>query len=587
MPNSSSEDSTSSRTSSVSSHTTVDSNNPIDTHFQFVVAGGSYAAINAVKIICKHIIPQAIAKTPSFRAKITVIAPNRESYWNVAAVRLIAEPELMDLHGDQIFFPLEPSMRQHLPKTPKNTMPHILQVIQGKVLSIDSQASMLTYLKLDDEGTSQQENDFFCHTVSYNKLVLATGASSSSPAFKLNGSSELTKAALRDIQESTKKASSICIVGAGGVGVELAGELGYKYGHTKKVRLYSAFDGTLERLKQSIADDAITKLKNLGVETITNSRAISAHRERENACLGELAAEMASMSTSTTATTNSNGSIPPMPALSDEYLDEYYAVDVDDEHLASRQERMAARLSSPRKSGVSARQSHDSVSTNSSLFRKHSQPPHHHHHHHTHLNLVRSPTTISTSTNQSDDHNNLHPSVTGKRRTQRRTVVTFENGYKESFDSYIPTTGNIPNSSYLPHMCLDANGYVLTDPYLRMAHHNPYNDIYVYGDLVSGGSQTIADLSDAQKVALKASLLHDVLSVSHNFNTNEHGQQQHEKSEYPLKAYKPSGITYYVPISKNGGVGQTGHGFPIPGFVVSLMKGKHFRMKESKKFLLK
>lgn len=124
-------------------------------------------------------------------------------------------------------------MRHHLPKTPKYTSPHILQVIQEKLLSIESEKSMLTYLKLTEKGTTNHANDFFCHSVRYHRLILATGASSSSPAFKFNGSFEMTRTALKEFQESIMKASSICIVGAGGAGVELAGELGYKFGHSK------------------------------------------------------------------------------------------------------------------------------------------------------------------------------------------------------------------------------------------------------------------------------------------------------------------------------------------------------------------
>lgn len=510
------------------------------TYFHFVVAGGSYAAINTVKMICKNIIPQGIVKNPGFRVKITVIAPNKEAYWNVAAVRLIAEPELLKTHAEHIFFPLEKSMRQHLPSTPPNTPDHILEFIQAKVMSVDSHANVLTYLKLNDSGTSNNGNDFFCHTVSYDKLILATGASSSSPAFKLNGSSELTKAALRELQQSTKNASSICIVGAGGVGVELAGELGYKYGFQKKILLYSAFDGTLERLKHRIADEAIHKLKNLGVETVTNARAISAYKEKKPIV-------------GTRINTTSLASQPESDEVLQPPLSPTFGED-----LESRHTRFS--LPAPKKPFLRSKFSHDNLSlrTMSTNATTPSSP--------------RRNNSASSGRSVTSDSSSVISASSNP-----RTVVAFENGYKESFDCYIPTTGNIPNSSYLPHSCLDNNGYVITDPYLRMAHNNPHRNIYVYGDLVSGGSQTIADLSDNQKQTFRATLLHDVLGPA----------DDSESGEYPLRRYKPSSITYYVPISRKGGVGQTIHGFQIPGFVVSLVKGKHFRLNESKNFLLK
>ncbi|KAF5101058.1 hypothetical protein D0Z03_000683 [Geotrichum reessii] len=447
----------------------------------------------------------------------------------------------MKTHADHIFFPLEKSMRQHLPSTPANTPKHVLEVIQAKVMSVDSHVNMLTYLKLTDSGASNNGNDFFCHTVSYDKLILATGASSSSPAFKLNGSSELTKAALRELQQSTKNASSICIVGAGGVGVELAGELGYKYGFQKKIQLYSAFDGTLERLKHKIADEAIHKLKHLGVETVTNARAISAYKEKKP-IIG------------TRSNPSSLASQLEEPETLQPPLSPTFGEDCETRHT-----RFSLPL--PKKSFLRSKSSHDNLSLRT---------------------MSSSTTTVpgsplrNTRTNSVQSVHSDCSSVTSTSSNQR-TVVAFENGYRESFDCYIPTTGNIPNSSFLPHSCLDANGYVIADPYMRMAHNNPHRNIYVYGDLLSGGSQTIADLSDGQKQSLRATLLHDVLGPA---DDAEHG-------EYPLRRYKPSSVTYYVPISRKGGVGQTIHGFQIPGFVVSLVKGKHFRLNESKNFLQK
>lgn len=564
MPGSTDSHSTTSK-QSFSSQSSTDSCDT--THYQFVVAGGSYAAISAVKLLCKHVIPQAVAMNPRFRAKITVIAPNKEAYWNVAAVRLIAEPDILKNHGNQIFFPLEESMRQHLPKTPKYTSPHILQVIQGKVLSIDSNNSMLTYLKLTEKGTSDHVDDFFCHSVSYHRLILATGASSSSPAFKLNGSSEMTKAALREFQESTQKASSICIVGAGGAGVELAGELGYKYGNSKKIQLYSSFDGTLERLRHKIADGAINKLKHLGVETITNSRAISAYLEpSENSKFEHHHEEMITSS-------SFQSTAPLIPQLSELCLNDHYDSDSNDKHSPSQKSKSN---SAPGKSifhrhspegicNISSPLPHAPISPTPTSNRSPKKTEGRS------LLKPRMSTSSGNSSSSSIGEDLMSQSAENLGQRTRRTVVTFENGYKESFDCYIPTTGNIPNSAYLPHSCLDPQGYVITDPYLRLANNNPRGEIYVYGDLVSGGSQTIEDISDSQLLTLKATLFHDLLNGD-----------PHE-----LKMYKPSPVTFYVPISRKGGVGQTMHGFPIPGFVVSIVKSRNFRLSQSKNYLLK
>lgn len=559
--------------------------------YHFVVAGGSYAAIHAVKLICKHVIPKAIQKNPNFRASITVIAPNRETYWNVAAVRIISDPDVLENHADQIFFPLEETLRKFLPTRGKYI--HELNVIQGKVLSVDSELSMLTYLKLTDSDEPQHGDDFFCQTVVYNKLILATGASSSSPAFKLNGSTELTKAALRQLQKDSAAAETICIVGAGGTGVELAGELGYKYHGTKKITLYSAFDGTLERLRQKISDDAIPKLKNLGVETITSSRAIAAYKERprisalrsqnapnplqskpsfssinravaspthdSDSNLGSPQSTRALDShsnpvnslTPPASPSSTVGKSPTKSPSTEEYLNHFCKGEL-------RNIPSAATLvpSMP----VRSIKSHDEIVLSHNKSPNFSKP-------------ITPSTPYFSNTRKSEA--TTRPSIEAENPCEKpkvsRTVVAFENGVRKTFDCYIPTTGNIPNSSFLPHSSLDSNGYVLTDPYLRMARNNPYNDIYVYGDLVSGGNQNISDICEEQKQTLKATLIYDVLG---------------REDPSGLKRYKPSkNVTYYVPISKNDGIGQTMYGLPLPGFIVSIVKGKTFRLNQSHRYL--
>lgn len=555
--------------------------------YHFVVAGGSYAAIHAVKIICKHVIPRAVQKNPNFKASITVIAPNRETYWNVAAVRIISDPQVLETQADQIFFPLEATLKKFMPT--KGKYIHELNVIQGKVLSVDSELSMLTYLKLTDSGEPRHGDDFFCQTVVYNKLILATGASSSSPAFKLNGSTELTKAALRQLQEASAAAKTICIVGAGGVGVELAGELGYKYHNTKKITLYSAFNGTLERLRQRIADDAITKLKNLGVETVTNSRAIVAYKERpqvlplrpsnvaqslqtqpsfSSSCHTAPSSNHASDNnfhkSQTTQASTPNSRLPtsltPPASPSSTVVTSSSTEEYLNKFCKGELRRIPSSPTLVPSVPVRAIKSHDNIVLSQ--------------HKHTNFSKPTTPSTpnftgiyqLSTKANSMNDTEEVvHKS------NLSRTVVAFENGVRKSFDCYIPTTGNIPNSSFLPHTSLDSDGYVLTDPYLRMARNNPYNDVYVYGDLVSGGNQNISDICEEQKQTLKATLVHDVLE--HN-----------DSSE--LKRYKPSkNVTYYVPISKTDGVGQTMYGLPLPGFIVSIMKGKSFRIKKARRYL--
>lgn len=520
--------------------------------YTFVVAGGSYAAIHAVKIICKDVIPKAVLQNPDFKARITVIAPNRETYWNVAAVRLISDPAVLKAHADQIFFPLEPTLRKYLPTSAPNDPQHELEFIQGKVLSVDSEINMLTYLKLTDTDIAEEMQDYFCHSITFNKLILATGASSSSPAFKLNGSTELTKAALREFQESSQAAKSICIVGAGGSGVELAGELGYKYGRSKKITLYSGLDRPLERLRPKIAEEAISKVKSLGVEVVLNHQALCAITENPNRSLSS--PSLHSMSDIDSSGPKTPTRVEYLPAIEDEPFD------------VTRKTSWLRHTLQQTSPGIQLRRHHssnDQMGHTQSLIR--SQP-------------------LTTTTEHCDGR-----SIGSSPITPTRTIVEFGNGCKRAFDCYIPTTGNIPNSSYLPPSSLDLDGYVLVDPYLRMAHNNPYNDIYVYGDLVSGGNENIEDICGEQREALRATLMYDILRnpnpAPHESISTGRANDDGEQPKYYLRRYKHIPATFYVPISRKDGVGQTMYGLPIPGFVVSIVKSKTFRVAKSKRYL--
>lgn len=78
-------------------------------------------------------------------------------------------------------------------------------------------------------------------TLTYDQLVVATGARSSSPAvpWKILGSYDETVSNLDSTRERVQAANHIVVAGAGDTGVEVAGELGYEFGKTKEIILLS------------------------------------------------------------------------------------------------------------------------------------------------------------------------------------------------------------------------------------------------------------------------------------------------------------------------------------------------------------
>lgn len=501
--------------------------------YRFVFAGGSYATITTIKFLGTEIIPKFIEKNKNIkRIKVTVIAPNREAYWNVAAVRVISDPDLLDTNARQLFFSLESTLSQYFP--PDGLCK--LELIQGKVISVDAAKNKLSYIKMNDEGLIEGFAHFLGQSLMYDRLILATGASSSSPAFKLNASAFISKRSLRNLHDSVHNSRSIAIIGAGGVGVELAGELGYKYGKTKSITLYSDINGALDSLKPKIAFHAIKQLEDLHVKVVTNTRVVGIQKDE-------------GYSTKIDGTTDlvhrhENS------ALQDVFDEKSNNVQTEPEKPEYPHRPFSHRLKIKPYRSLTKHTSHNSSvsglsdSDASEVSRD--------------TEISNSSTLYSVeSTQNNNDSKYLGP----------KTIISFADGSRTVVDCCIPATGNIPNTSFLPHDALDDDGYILVDPYLRMLHQNPQKNIYVVGDIVSGGRETINDITTSQRQTLRTTLYHDLIDIT-----------------TPLKEYVISPPLYLVAISKNGGVG-TLNGLPVPSFVVTWMKAKHFRMDESRKFL--
>lgn len=493
----------------------------------FMIAGGSYAAINAIKILAQSIIPRALESNPLFRATIIVITPNTESYWNIASPRLLVQPELLASNKDNLFYNLESTLRQFIPIQ----SPHTLHILQGKVIHINGASNVVTYMKV--HNIPDADTSFAAHTVLYDYLVLATGSSSSSPAFKSNGSSEQTITEIKNLAQQIKEASSVCIVGAGAVGVELAGELGFKYGDTKKITLYSGVGGTKEYGKLRSSKSAVTKLNALGVQTVLNVRAVSACLKQTNVVKYNVEARPVSTGASILERSRPK-------ALSASHQNDRK----EHKHFNKKTDKLNETIHTTSQTPTLQ----ETQCSRSTTFSKSS---------------ITSKDTALTS--ESIHCSPEKPELSVLKKTQ--TLVTFNNGYREAFDCCILTTGNVPNSSYLPFEALDDRGYVHTDPYLRMNHGNPHGNIYVYGDLVAGSKQTLLDTIDQGSV-LKATLKHDILNT--------------KKSS--LKPYKPGPATYIVPISPKGGLGVI-FGIPVPALVVSMFKGSSFMIEKSGQYL--
>ncbi|RDW87252.1 hypothetical protein BP5796_02946 [Coleophoma crateriformis] len=211
-----------------------DSTLPPRTMKHIVILGGSYAGISTAHRLLK----KASKLGP---LKVTLASPNSHFYWNIASPRGLIPGEFDD---EQLFQPIAAGFRQYPAEQ--------FEFINASAEDVDIQAKKVTL-----SGS---------RSISYDFLVLCTGCRTKEHTpFKGLESTEATKDALHELQMRVKAAKTIVLAGAGATGVEIAGELGYKYGTQKKVILISGGSTVLEGRPSSVSKATIKELQKMNV----------------------------------------------------------------------------------------------------------------------------------------------------------------------------------------------------------------------------------------------------------------------------------------------------------------------------------
>lgn len=174
----------------------------------------------------------ALARTLDSHVDVTLIEAREAFVHNVASIRAVADPDL----------------------TPRIILPYdgLLQngrVVHGRATAVSADGVALT------DGRS----------VSADIIVVATGSTYAAP-FKPQGDSAAAFAAtLAAAGQQVRDDDHIVIVGAGAVGVELAGELKSAYPQ-KRVSLVSSLDQLFPHYPQKLHKTLASKLSRAGVD---------------------------------------------------------------------------------------------------------------------------------------------------------------------------------------------------------------------------------------------------------------------------------------------------------------------------------
>lgn len=146
-------------------------------------------------------------------------------------------------------------------------------------------------------------------------------------------------------------------------------------------------------------------------------------------------------------------------------------------------------------------------------------------------------------------------------------IVTLDNGEKLSADVYIPTTGAIPNNSFIPAEFLDSNGWVKVDKELRVqSSDGSALPIYAVGDINTNNMRLSFKATEQAKIAVT------------NIKADIAGSG--ERKSYD----QGDSIMMIVPVGETGGTGQL-FGMTPFSFMVKFVKGKDYFVSKAPQYL--
>ncbi|KAH9904866.1 FAD/NAD(P)-binding domain-containing protein [Xylariomycetidae sp. FL2044] len=244
-----------------------------------VVLGGSYGGVSIAHNLLKHAIPSLPNKD---LYEVVLISTASEAMCRPAAPRALISDDMFD--QNRLFVSIPEQFKQYKSN---------FRFVQGTATELDHTARVVSFdLKA---GGSEK--------LPFHALVIATGATTSSPLHGLNSDETALRASWAEFRKGLAAAKSIVIAGGGPTGVETAGELGehlngragYFQSRLEKPRvpitLVTAGAELLPFLRPAIGRKAEAMLGRVGVAVLKDTRVTSVVPEDAGTGLGSVAAK--------------------------------------------------------------------------------------------------------------------------------------------------------------------------------------------------------------------------------------------------------------------------------------------------------
>lgn len=226
-----------------------------------VILGGSYGGASIAHYLLKHAVPQ-LPEKESYQ--VVLVSASSQVICRPACPRALISDDLFN--QEKLFVSIPKAFEQY----PKGSF----RFINGTATELDHTNRTVS---VNIVSGNVEKLDF-------HALVIATGATSTSPLFGLNRDVDYLRANWTAFRKELPTAKSIIVVGGGPTGIETAGELGdhlngragflsSKLSNPKvSITVVTAGSEILPNLRPALAKEAEEQLVKVGVTVIKNVR---------------------------------------------------------------------------------------------------------------------------------------------------------------------------------------------------------------------------------------------------------------------------------------------------------------------------